>query len=348
MPHSGGGGSHGGGSHHSSSHHHSSHSSHSSGGSSNYYRKSNTPFVGCKTFIYYADNKPHYYYATARTTVTDYKTVGGVILGIAFVTLVAWLLCCISKITVSDGPLPLDYDSAIYIEDNVGLIENEASLVSYLEDFRDETGISVAIVTETTEDSTFGYSITNQAYNAYVQRWDDESHWLIYYVGDSYDRSDDWNWELMCGDNCVSILSESQEDRFTLEFHRRLVASERKSFDEAVTETLSLLTPDTSSKLVFKPDTEFDGEYVSGQALTADNYALLTIWLLLAVTGFIIGIIVFNTKPSERNVLESKAIQFDGANNPKEDACEYCGGTYVIGTVGTCPFCGAPLKVHTY
>ena len=31
-----------------------------------------------------------------------------------------------------------------------------------------------------------------------------------------------------------------------------------------------------------------------------------------------------------------------------QEACEYCGGIYIVGLNTSCPHCGAPVKPHDY
>ncbi len=322
MPHSGGGGSHGGGSHGGS------HGGRG-GGSSN--RVSQTYFSGAHRYMYYFNGRPNYYYANHKVT-TDRKSTG--IFMIIFSAM--WLLMSVPMIigcflsAFISGPLSLNYDTSIVIDDEIGIVDNKADLTDTFKAFQEKYGVTLGIVTRSPENEYIGDTYERQAYNCYVSRWDDEKHWLIYYVGSELDRSDNWHWELMCGDNCTRILSSSVEDKFTSDFHRYLVASDRYTFDEAVKTALGNIN--------VQPGSLNYGEL----------FALIPA-LIFPVIGIVLLIsgIMMVTKPlSPEEVAKNQAVEINVQAVCHEIKCDYCGGIYVEHTCLQCPHCGAPVKVN--
>lgn len=322
MPHSGGGGSHGGGSHG---------GSHRSGGSGSSNRVSQTYFRGAHRFIYYYNGRPNYYYANRKVTANTKIT------GISMIVFsILWLLMslptiivCLSEMFVS-GPLSLDYDTAIVIDDEIGIVEDKAELTDAFKAFQEKTGVTFGIVTRSPQNVYVGDTYTKQAYNCYVSRWDDEKHWLIYYVGSSLDRTDNWHWELMCGDNCTRILSTSIEDKFTNDFHRYLVASERYSFNQAVLTALGNIDVQPGS---FKTDEMF----VLIPAL---------VFPAMGILFLVIGIKTATKPLTPEEQAKNQAVEISVDAVCQEVACEYCGGVYIKHTCLQCPHCGAPVKIE--
>lgn len=320
MPHSGGGGSHGGGSH----------GGHHGGSGRNTNRVSQTYFSGAHRYMYYFNGRPNYYYAN-RKVVTNPKAAGTSLIVFALMWILMSLPAVLGSVaSVFDkGPLPLNYDTKIVIDDELGIVDDKAELNDAFKDFQEKTGVTFGIVTRSPENTYTGSSYETQAYNCYVSRWDDESHWLIYYVGSSLDRTDDWHWELMCGDDCTRILSTSIEDKFTKDFHRCLVASERYSFDEAVLTALN--------NIDVKPG-----------AIKGDEIMLLLIVFVFPAFGviFLVSGIRMLIKPiSAEDKAKNTAVEINVNETCQEVVCDYCGGVYINHTCVECPHCGAPVKV---
>lgn len=336
MPHSGGGGSHSGG-HHGGSHH--------SGGGSSKPRISNSYFNESNRYVYYLNNRPHYYYA-----LRPYKPKEGLVSTLVFG--VFWLLFSMAFVLVfikydDGGKLPLNYDKEIVIDDGAYMIDDEERLKEYLLEFQEKTGVTVGVVTRNSYDTYKGNDCELQSYNCYVSMWDDESHWLIYYVGDNKDRSDNWEWNLMCGDDCVKVLSYDQEDNFTQNFHRYLVASTRYSFEDCIIKALSELNIETGKRIVFRDGVTVNGKSSGGAKVDIVTAVLLSIFPII---GFIIvlkSIISLVKKPTEEQVARMNAYRMSNATGAvQEDICEYCRGVYAVGTVTSCPHCGAPIVPH--
>lgn len=320
MPHSGGGGSHGGG-HHGGSHR---------GGSRSSNRVSKTYFKGSHRFLYYYNGRPNYYYANHK------ESPNTIAMGIAYILFaLLWISMSlpvmfsgISDIFVS-GPLTLNYDSAIVIDDEIGIVDNRSELVAAFEDFQEKTGITFSIVTRTPENAYMGNTYESQAYNCYVSRWDDERHWLIYYVGSSLDRTDDWHWELMCGDDCTKILNTSVEEKFTGDFHRYLVASGRYSFSKAVLTALN------------------DINVQPGSIRVEEIFSVLPalVFPAFGIIILVIGVKTLITSVSAEEKAKRKAVEINVNSVCTEVVCDYCSGVYIKHTCVECPHCGAPVKV---
>ncbi|MGN1421908.1 MAG: hypothetical protein ACI4XA_00890 [Oscillospiraceae bacterium] len=319
MPHSGGGGSHGGGSH--GGHH---------GGSGSSNRVSKTYFRGAHRFMYYYNGRPNYYYAN-RKVVTNPRITGAVQIIFAVIWILMSLPVVIGSIAAvaPSGPLSLNYDTGIVIDDELGIVDNKAELTVAFKEFQEKTGVTFSIVTRKPYNAYMGSSYETQAYNCYVSRWDDEKHWLIYYVGSTLDRTDDWHWELMCGDDCTRILSSSIEDQFTKDFHRYLVASERYTFSEAVTAAMNNIN-------------------VSPGSIDIGQLVLVLPALVFPIIGIVIlfaGIRTLVKPVTAEEKAKNTAVEINAFAECQEVVCDYCGGVYLKHTCTECPHCGAPVKV---
>ncbi|MGN1340917.1 MAG: hypothetical protein ACI4WS_11540 [Oscillospiraceae bacterium] len=281
--------------------------------------------------MYYYNGRPHYYYAYHKATANTLAS------GIAvLVFAVIWLLLTVPVLTEStseifvSGPLTLNYDTEIVIDDEIGIIDNKAELTNAFEAFQEKTGVTFGIVTRSPGNEYMGNTYETQAYNCYVSRWDDERHWLIYYVGSTLDRADDWHWELMCGDDCTKILSTSVEDQFTNDFHRFLVASERYSFSEAVLTALNNIN--------IQPGTIKTSEIIRLLPLLVFP-AFGIIFLVSGITT-----VIKSLTPEEK--AKRQAVEINVDRVCQEVVCDYCNGVYIKHTCVECPHCGAPVKVE--
>ena len=340
MPHSSGGGSHGGGSHHSSgggsSHSHS--SGGGSGGSIDFTntRVSNKPYRFCSTYCYYQNNKPVYIYADYGAK--DRKTSAGQIIG----KIIVWLLICpmffITFIWMISGcinkPKKLSgkYDNTIIIEDNIDVISKseEKELKSVLKDFYKKTGIVPAVVTVTNEEWQEDYnSMEAYAFADYLERFNDEKHWLIVYSEPEDPDPDflDWRWEGMQGNDTDDILTNKKADEFTEELQK------------------GFLKEDTSvGKALI---TSF--ENVSAKAMKTEvRVGLLIFSLFPAGIAVFLTIYFFDIHPFKKAKLKKAFKVSNDSKLPKEQTCKFCGGIYVVGCHLECPHCGGALEAHDY
>ena len=321
MPHSSGGGSHSGGSHSShSSSHSSGGGSHSSGShSSPVY--SNKPFAGSHRFVYYRHNQPHYYYS--RNTRPEPVSMTGRIITILFLSI--FLLFTIpfwpTAVSVS-RPISQPSDTTIYIQDNLDVIADETSLMHSLEQFRDETGVVPAVVTDDNSWQDYYSSLETYAYDLYVNQFADEKHWLIVYTSNSSTEFDDWHFEGMIGDDTSGAVSSRGEDILTGNMQKYLTARSKYDVGEAVANAFN----DTLVEIQ-KPHVEW---------VVVVILALFCGFPLYFIIGEILGII------SDKRY----ASGYRCPDKPVEVKCEYCGGTYIKDTHLNCPFCGAHLAIE--
>ena len=343
MPHSGGGGSHSGG----FSGGGSSFSSGGSGSSSytpSYTRGQRTYYPGSHRYVYYYNREPRYYYSTSKLTNMDYKGKWFICFAVGFFWALLWIgIVAMMVERVPSGPLRMgDIDRTIYIIDNAGVIDNSDKQVlkRELENFRDKTGIILSIVTY--PEHQMGYNMETEAYNEYVRMFTDEQHWLIYYVGTEMDRSDDWEWHLMCGDDCVRILNSNDEYKFSSSLHANFVRD--ISFADAVIRSVDAIEPNLDGGLVYKQGVTVNDMPAGGEPVSP---VFLFIFPTIGLAGVILAIIslvmIIKPVPKEHKA-KMNAYNMDKAGT-KIIKCEYCSGNVVTGTAVNCPYCGAALPL---
>lgn len=343
MPHSSGGGSHSGGSHSGSGF---SSSSSSSGGSSAKHIK-NTSFPGARRYVYYENYRPVYIYA-------DYDIRKGTASGKFFSILgsaVSLLFGIMLLAMCYDKPQKMDTSPSYSCEivDCAGVIDDADMVQSAIDDFYDETGIPVEVMTVNNEDWQGSYSkledfaydmyvtefddeehwqgyysdLENYAYDLYVNHFADESHWLIVYsTPDGYSSSDgfeDWYWEGMQGNDTDDVLTESVTNSFNDELQKNLTARTRYTVSSAISTSFDDLTPTVMKSKV--------------------NWTML--FTSIAILAFVClhACLMIGINPKARKYAKAKPCS-DAA---QEKACEYCGYTYVVDTCTECPHCGAPI-----
>lgn len=318
MPHSSGGGSHSGGSHSGSGF---SSSSSSSGGSSAKHIK-NTSFPGARRYVYYENYRPVYIYA-------DYDIRKGTASGKFFSILgsaVSLLFGIMLLAMCYDKPQKMDTSPSYSCEivDCAGVIDDADMVQSAIDDFYDETGIPVEVITVENSDWQGVYSdLENYAYDLYVNHFADESHWLIVYsTPDGYSSSDgfeDWYWEGMQGNDTDDVLTKSVTNSFNDELQKNLTARTRYTVSSAISTSFDDLTPTVMKSKV--------------------NWTML--FTSIAILAFVClhACLMIGINPKARKYAKAKPCS-DAA---QEKACEYCGYTYVVDTCTECPHCGAPI-----
>lgn len=316
MPHSSGGGSHGGGSH-GGSH---------GGGSRNSHRTRNSYFPGSTRYVYYTNHRPTYIYA-------NYE-VGKKPSPLSFLILLFYIPFLFGAFTLFQtsfhypSKLVSDYDTSIVIQDELGVIDNEAGLRQSLTAFYNETGITPAVYTVYDEDWVPYYSsLENYAYDLYVNSFYDEKHWLIVYSEPSTQSSSfhDWSWEGMQGDDTDPIITEGLANEFTTNLHKYFSQDSLYSVDGAIIKAFDEIRP---KAMGFSIDLEnlFFG-------------IILAIFIIFHAMGMVFT--PYREAKKYQNAVKCP-------DEVKEAVCDYCGGIYIIGTCISCPHCGAPLKPHNY
>lgn len=315
MPHSSGGGSHSGGSH-----------GGSRGGSS--IKTSSKAFPGAKRYLYYKNKEPVFIYANYDVKKRPKKLT--LFFGFLF------LFISMGLIPSFHNPERLtdDYDQTIIIRDEAGVLgEDTTALYESLAKFLEETGIAPSVMTFPDEKWSKNYtSLENFAYDLYVNTFDDEKHWLIVYVkgpeADNADFSEDnfenWAWEGMQGDLTDPILSNTETGLFNKALHKRLLQRSKYTVGEAITESFNVLTPVVMKKYIYR------------------GYFIQLPFIIILLVVIIICYKLTLKKTVFKEAVECPE-QFE-----QQEACEYCGGIYVIGIHQKCPHCGAPVKAHDF
>ena len=325
MPHSSGGGSHGGGSHGGSHSSHSHSSGRSGGGKST--RTSKTAFAGSTRYVYYRKGKPNFVYANydirkknPLATIIAIVYVCGMILPLLGICVLGWFVSFEKPKKISPPR-----DKKIIIEDNINVIDNDDDLYDVLEEFYDKTGIVPAVVTVTNDTWKKYDNLEKYAYDDYLNRFDDERHWLIIYSeAVKEDGFNDWYWEGMQGDQTDSILTSKKTGEFTDNLHKLLLQRERNSVGESIEKAFDQL----NSKVM---------------ATTINTKLLLVTQIVpLMFVALFVYLIIKIVKPVEKHYY-TKAYVCDPTFVDQE-TCEYCGGVYVVGLHTTCPHCAAALK----
>lgn len=319
MPHSSGGGSHGGGFHGGSAGH---------GGSSGP-RTSRHYYPGARTFVYYRHGIPMYIYSDAdlrhQNSRKNRRLTSLVLL--PFVMILVFLL-----IVTMGPPTKLSGGEMYPVEiiDNIGVLKNNIpELEKALNDFKDTTGITPAVLTVYNEDWTSKYNLTDYAYNAYIDRYSDEMHWLIVY-SEPKEKGDDfiyWHFEGMQGNDTDSILSYSKTESFNSDLYKYLNEHETYTVGQAITEAFNNLTPVSLEE-------------------SHDIGNILPIALMLIILLFIFVANIFGDKLrgyKDEDLTEIKS----STGKPQTANCEYCGSQYAVGAHTRCPHCGASLTDTT-
>ncbi len=317
MPHSSGGGSHGGGSH-----------GGSHGGGSRSHRTSHTYFPGSTRYAYYHKGRIEYYYRDAEYTENDLKdkTKSRIITSLVLCVFYGFFIIAILSGTVNfPRKLKMDYkDTSVTISDGKNLLSEEdlIRIGDSFSEFQDKTGITPSLlIIDNSEWMGHYTSLENYAYEYYVQRWDDEKHWLIVYSTDSDQEWEDWYWEGMQGDDTDHILTTKRTDAFREDFQKGLLQN-KKSFTDTFLDAFDSLTDVCMEK-------------------SFDPVALIALpFIVLHAAIFFYGTI-FGAKKNEEKARNSVKLEKDVQY--VEDTCKWCGGLYIHGIHLSCPHCGGSI-----
>ena len=314
MPHSSGGGSHGGGSH-----------GGSHGGRGSSVRTSKTYFPGASRYVYYHNGVPAEIFSnvdpkanikSSRGAITAILIIMGIMYGFMF--------------TVGSFHFPhkldTDYNTAIYISDTAHIMSDRdlKTLMSSLEDFQSETGITPCVYTVCNEDWDNYKDLEKYAYDLYVNKFEDEKHWLIVYSQPDTPDEDfnDWYWEGMQGDDTDNILNDRYTGRFNKNLQKMLLQNDRYTVAEAISEAFDDLTPVIMTGYI--------------------NWALIIVAILivLSCTGGAVLAQIFMRK-KERTY--EHMIKVEPTEILRQANCDYCGGVYIVGHHTNCPHCQAQI-----
>ena len=138
------------------------------------------------------------------------------------------LLLSIYLIARPRHKLPLPKDSKSIVVDNLNLLTDgeKISLLESCDNFRDKTGIPVAIYIDSQDiiyKSSEYPTLQDFAYDYYIKTFNDEKHWLLVYTKTNDDEFGiDWRFEGMQGNDTGSVLTTSNTDKFNKEFDKNL------------------------------------------------------------------------------------------------------------------------------
>lgn len=309
MPHSSGGGSHGGGSHGGSFR-----------GSSGGARISNTYFSGARRFYTYSDKIPKYIYS--KFDVTKKPSKLRLLLLFFYLPFIAAILWLCTEIYHVPKPVEVDYaDTEIFISDELNIIQDTTPLLNTLHEFYEKTGITACVITTANENWKIQYrTLSDYAYDLYVNRFKDEKHWLIVYTQPEIIKEGefiDWYWEAMQGDDTDDVITEKMAGLFTDLVQQNLSAGGRYFVDEAIKDAF-----DNLNAVIMEP--RFSAETL---------LACLFVALFIGIHMFLL--VFFDPYKKYRNYKEC-------AEDAAEIKCSYCDGIYLSGTSTNCPHCGAP------
>ena len=309
MPHSSGGGSSGGGFHGGSS---------SSGPS---YRTSSRMFPGATCYVYYGrGGRMHTVYTNGPVGKSRKKNIFSyVLLG---VMMAAGVGVAIFGSFHNPTKLSTDYSTTITIQDDINVlsVEEENTLQNTFKEFFTLSGICPSVLT--VNDSTWNThyaSLSGYAYDAYLARFKDESHWLIVYSEASADHTH-WAFEGMQGNDTDKVLFSSVTSRFNESLHSSLSAS--KPLGASLEGAFRTIMPGLMDQS-FRMETPL--------------IIFLVIWEAALTVALVSAII---------NGVRNKGIEngFKVEGSAERLRCPSCGNEYIKGTIARCYRCGHILE----
>ena len=322
MPHSSGGGSHGGGSHGGSFG--------GGGGGGRSSRVSSRYFKGATRYVYYKDHKPVIVYSNHDITNTGSLAMS-IFVGVYLIFISGVLLFLCGFVIYHSIAIPKKLTTFkkadILIEDTIGVIKDKSALNSSLRRFYRETGIMPAVLTVQSDDWKYYKSLEGYAYHAYLDRFDDESHWLIVYSERIKDDGFvDWHWEGMQGNDTDNIITKNKAGVFTEDLQKYLLMSDEYTVDEAIAKAFDDLTP-----VVMK--VEYETTMIAASLI-----------VFLPVAFILSGIAVQALdRRNDKYYRQAMVCKLDVVEQKK---CEYCGGVYIAGMHTNCPHCAAQIPLE--
>ena len=333
MPHSSGGGSHGGGGHGGGGSH-----GGSSSGSRSMPTASRKYFAGATPYVRYHNGRTDILYADRDITKTkkqDYiSNIATIVIISLFMAVFAFgSFGAISGVFRTPKKLSTNYDTTIVIDDRLGIISDKAAMEKALSDFLDVTGITPAVITVDNESWYHYTSLENYAYDLYVNRFDDEKHWLIVYSQPAHIQQPgyvDWDWEGMQGDDTDNIITDYSADVFNGLMQKYLTADSKYTVERAIRLSFEQITPQIMQR------------HTDRESL---KEAIMILLIMGAMWGFPVVFSIMNLVKMKNYKDYQKVPSVDGKILIQE-TCDYCGGVYVVGTCLNCPHCGASVKAY--
>ena len=329
MPHSSGGGSHSGGSSSGSS---SSYSSSHSGGSSSSSRPTRTYFPGAYRYVRYHDGGMDYVYSTDSTLNQPAKSVRWVLI---FFYIPFFIMSFLAGYGGIQFPRKMDvsYAPTVEIVDTIGRLQPKeyAQIEKSADMLYEAIGVPIEIrIEDNSVWKDYYVSLTNYAFDVYVNTYTDEDHWLIIYSDDGIDRQDpnafsDWYFEGMQGDNTDPYLREQLTSAFNDDMYKALL-DKRNTLGDAFEYAFGRMVKNAG-----KISIDWDS---MGSAIGISIFLIVHMYIL-----------VFHDPNKKYRNYAPCGRDTEEVARSKEVRCSYCGGVYYKGTVISCPHCGAPLEM---
>lgn len=251
----GGGGSFGGGFH----------SSGGSGGPSQGPHYSNRPFAGATRYSYINRHGVFcVFYSVGRPTKMKLAPTIALLAFALVAIIVVMALVIHSSIPAKISERDCAF-TGNYYEDTAGVITDAAALNDSFESFYKETGIQPYLysIKSTEFPSQYGsitkYSLESFALDLYLDKFNDEGHWLIVFVtfeGDPY-----FGWIDMAGDDTRTIISDEFFNNFQKDMQTKLNAASKGdgiTYEQAIRESIDrtleyafTMSSDSKSAIVF-------------------------------------------------------------------------------------------------
>ena len=317
MPHSSGGSSSGGGSFSGSS------SSHSSTPSP---RLSSRPFPGGIGYIYYSvSGRPHLFYTDSDPSAGPKRSIFTYII-LALVAVVPWVFLIYSGF---HNPKKVDtnYDSSIVIDDRNEILsqEEETKLERKFQEFYTLSDITPSLIT--VQKSAWGryFTLTDFAYERYLDLFKDERHWLLVYSSEENESKVSWEFVGMQGDDTDNVLYSYVADTFNRKVDQAL-REESNSVADSFLLGFEEIMPNLMEKSFY-----------------------LELPMVLGVSAFsVLFVVIFVSKIFSSIHWKGMKNAVKAPDNPTLKKCGRCGCSYYAETVDVCPKCGKSVEFPRY
>lgn len=280
-------------------------------------------FSGSTRFVYYVQKKPRYVYADYD--ITQKKGP------MRYITLIAFILIFILGASIFAKSIIVpkhiesspEYDPLAVIDDEMGVLEEKASLEKVMKSFLNTTGVSpyVLIIDKGNSSLTSCRSdVSKYSRNFSLDKFVDKKHWVITYV---YDE-----------DNPKAPITDSNLGEFHGTDTNNIITSKTK---EAFMANLANCLNDRSS---YKISKAFEKAFTDIEPIVMNrqiNTVTFVIGIVICIFSAIMGWVKFGYNKDEKYF--KKAVICP--SSVTEEKCEHCGGFYVVGTGIACPHCEA-------
>ena len=286
----------------------------SSSGSSSGPRISSKPYAGSHRYVYYYHHHPYYYYSTKKAVTKKSDLIYIVFFCGLFLAIGIFLI-----VTAFVTPKKLSNTNQFnnYVNDDAGFIVDDDKVLASLNEFKERTGVPTTVVTFHNDD--WNGDFRNYLYNYYTKKYSDEYHLVIGYS--ALPNGSDWYFDTMFGDDTGDVFGSSNEGKFTKSIYNMLQAG-GTTFESALLTEL-----ENTKDYLMVP-------YIS--------YPTLGVGISFTVVSG--GVLAYDIATFDKKL--KRNVSYEVKENAKEYKCEYCGNTYVVSTLRSCPHCGAAISFY--